>query len=169
MNYFELFDIPVSLKPDKGQLKNKFYDLSRKYHPDFFARATEAEQAEALETSSQINKAFQVLQDHDETVKYVLGLKKLMEEDEKYRLSPGFLMEVMELNELLMEAKMSEDPEVAEQLQKTIAEIQSEIYEPVKHIIENFKEGIVTKEELLQVKEYYFRRKYLNRILAGLN
>jgi molecular chaperone HscB len=40
MNYFELYEIPVSLKPDQQLLRKKFYELSRKYHPDFYGNAT---------------------------------------------------------------------------------------------------------------------------------
>ena len=34
----------------------------------------------------------------------------------------------------------------------------------LKNIIENYKEGVTTEEELLQVKEYYFKKKYLERL-----
>lgn len=162
MNYFELYGIPVSLKPDQQLVKQKFYELSRKYHPDFFSNATEPEQAEVLEKSSAVNRAFKIFSNADETIKYVLQQKGLLEEEEKYQLPPDFLMEMMELNELAME-------ETAETMRKKIADIQNEIYEPVKTIVEHYTEGVTTKEELLQVKEYYFKKKYLNRILEGLS
>eukprot|EP01136_Pigoraptor_vietnamica_P003746 Opistho-1_new@33368 len=99
MNYFELYQIPLSLQPDLVQVKAKFYELSRLYHPDFHGQGTEEEQAEALETASQVNMAWKVFQHPDETLKYVLQLKGLLEEEEKYQLSPEFLMEVMDLND----------------------------------------------------------------------
>ncbi len=161
MNYFELYNIPFSLKPDQQLVKQKFYELSRKYHPDFFSNATEDEQADVLEKSSAINKAFKIFSHSDETIKYVLQQKGLIEEEEKYQLPPDFLMEMMELNEQAMEADKTE-------IEKQVSNIQHEIYEPVKAIIEHYKEGITSKEELLQVKDYYFKKKYLNRILEGL-
>jgi molecular chaperone HscB len=163
MNYFELYDIPVSLKPDSQIVKKKFYELSRKYHPDFFSNATEEEQAEVLERSSAVNKAFKIFSNPDETIKYVLQQKALLEEEEKYQLPPAFLMEMMELNEQM------ENQSAAGSVQSAVGAIQNEIYEPVKEIIEYYKEGVTTKEELLQVKEYYFKKKYLNRILEGLS
>ena len=72
MNYFELYDIPVSMKPDVQQVKQKFYELSRRYHPDFYTNAPDEEQAQVLEKSSLVNRAFKVLQQPDETIKYVL-------------------------------------------------------------------------------------------------
>ncbi len=169
MNYFELYNIPISLNPDVQEVKRKFYELSRKYHPDFFTNETNEEQQFALEQSALINKAFKVFNNESDTIKYVLQLKNLIEDEEKYKLSPDFLMNVMELNEQILDAKMEEDATTINQVKNQINNLQNEIYEPIKGIMENYQEGITTQEELLQVKEYYFRKKYLNRILAGLD
>ena len=48
MNYFELFNIPVQLKVNTALLSKKFFELSKKYHPDYFANDNEEVQAEAL-------------------------------------------------------------------------------------------------------------------------
>jgi molecular chaperone HscB len=167
MNYFELFEIPVQLKVDAASLKKKFYELSRKYHPDFFSQSTEAEQGNALEMASMLNKAWKTFQQPDETIKYVLQLKGLLEEEEKYELAPDFLMEMLELNEELMETDTDEKSLSA--LDKRIAQIQEDMYEPVKPIVEHYKEGVSTEKELLQVKQYYFRKKYLWRILDKMD
>lgn len=169
MTYFDLFDIPVQLIVDKTTLPRRFFELSRKYHPDFFANAPEAEKTMVLEKSALLNKAFQTFQNPDETIKYVLQLKGLLEEEEKYELSRGFLMEILEINEELMEA--GENKSLFPNLEIRLAELQEEIYEPVKKIVEHYKEGITTEKELLQVKEYYYQKKYLDRIrhqLAGM-
>ena len=103
MNYFELFEIPVSLTVDQNKLSSQYFALQKKYHPDFFTNATEEEQDEVLEKSSMINKGFKTLKDPDNTIKYVLEIKGLLQEEEKYELPPDFLMEMMELNEGLMD------------------------------------------------------------------
>ena len=169
MNYFELFEMPISFTPDAKQVNRQFYVLSRRYHPDFFANGTSAEQAAALENSSQVNKGMRVLQLRDETIKYVLQLKGLLEEEEKYALPPEFLMEMMDLNEQVMEPETDNNNAAVENIKASINKTQSEIYAPVKNIIENYQEGVTTKEELLQVKDYYYKKKYLNRILAGMD
>ena len=161
MNYFDLFEIPPRLKVDKATLPRKYFELSRKYHPDYFSNATPGEQAEALEMSALLNKAFRVFQNPDETIKYVLQLKGLLEEEEKYELPPGFLMEVLEINEALMDA---DNPEVREKVNSATITLQNEIYEPVKEIVEHYQEGVTTEKELLQVKEYYYKKKYIDRI-----
>ena len=169
MNYFELYNIPVSFQPDLILIKKKFYELSRQYHPDFFTNSSEEEQVEVLEKSSLVNKAFKTFSNPDETIKYVLQLKGLLEEEEKYQLPPDFLMEVMEINEQLMDAKIDAATEKIQGYTTQVSTLQNEIYEPVKQIVEHYQEGNISEKELLQVKEYYYKKKYLNRILAGLN
>ncbi len=166
MNYFELFEIPVQLKIDKNSLTGRFFELSRKYHPDYFVSKDSKEQLDSLEKSAMLNKAYKTFQNTDETIKYVLQLKSLLEEEEKYELSAEFLMEVLEINEQLMDA---EDQSVKENLQLTINNLQSDIYEPVKEIVEHYQEGVTSEKELLQVKEYYYKKKYLRRIQQQLD
>ena len=89
MNHFELFELPVSFKIDRGKLAQKFFELQKKYHPDFFAQGTEHEQEQALEISSQLNKALKIFKNEEETIKYVLQLKGMLEDEEKYQLHPG--------------------------------------------------------------------------------
>jgi molecular chaperone HscB len=158
MNYFELFDLPVSLNVDKSRLAKKYFELQKKYHPDYFTQATEPEQEEALEKSSAVNKALKILKDKDSTIKYLLQLKGLLEEEEKYQLPPDFLMEVMELNE-----------ELTAESATSINDFEKDIYSGVQSIIEQYDDTAITIAELLKVKEYYFKKKYLQRILDRLD
>jgi len=167
MNYFELFEIPVQLRVDKASLPRKYFELSRKYHPDFFVNGSGEEQTLALERSALLNKAFKTFQNPDETIKYVLQLKGLLEEEEKYELPPDFLMEVLEINEKLME--LGENKSLLPNIELRITELQAEIYEPVKKIVEHYQEGAISEKELLQVKGYYYKKKYLDRIRKQLN
>ncbi len=165
MNHFELFQIPISFKPDTAWVKKRFYQLSREYHPDFFVNGTNQEKEQNLAISAQVNKAYQVFNDESALIKYILMEKGLLQEEEKYQLSPDFLMEVLDINELLMDA---EDRESKNTIKTQIEALQNSIYEPVKTIIANYQEGISSEKELLQVKEYYYQKKYLDRILVEL-
>ncbi|MFN3667098.1 MAG: Fe-S protein assembly co-chaperone HscB [Sediminibacterium sp.] len=158
MTHFDLFELPITLKVDSSGLSKQYFALQRKYHPDRFVQASEAEQEEALQVSAQVNKAYKVLKDPDETIKYVLQLKGLLEEEEKYQLSPDFLMEVMELNEEL-------ESGITESVQNKISDLKNELYATVETIITGYQEGITSEKELLQVKAYYFKKKYLDRLL----
>jgi len=167
MKYFDLFGIPIQLKVDNAQLHKRYIELSRKFHPDYFINESSSMQTDALENSAALNKAYKTFKNMEETIRYVLMEKNLMEEEEKYELPAEFLMEMLELNEQMMEADVEEE---REKLKSDLQNIESGIYEPVKNIIENYREAATSAEELLQVKEYYYKKKYLDRIrqqLAG--
>lgn len=162
-NYFELYDIPVQLSVDKKDIPKKYFELNRIYHPDFYINETAKKRSEVLDIAAQINRAFKIFQNTDDTIKYVLKLKGLLEDEEKYQLPPDYLMEVMEINEAMMEGISKEV------ISPRINQLQTEIYEPVQQIVEGYKEGVTTEKELLQVKDYYYKKKYLDRIKRQLN
>ena len=162
-DFFQLFDIPVTLKIDPADLRSRFLTLSREYHPDFHTRADESARAEALEKSAQLNRAWKLFQDPDAVLRYVLMSKGLMVEEEKYELPQDFLMEVLEINEAVMDAE-EKDPSLLQR----IDEIQKEIYDPVKEIIEGYRETVHTEKDLLRVKDYYYKKRYLDRLRREL-
>lgn len=165
MNYFELFELPISLQVDKKELSNKYIELQRRFHPDFFSKSDAAEQEEMLQKSSMINRGYKLLSKADDTMKYVLELKGLLADDEKYELPPDFLMEMMEINETLAEPQDSE----TEEIETKINQMQNQLYQSVQNIVENYNAEITTNEQLLVVKDYYYKKKYLNRILERLD
>ncbi len=169
MNYFELFELPVTFIVDKDVVRKKYLELSRKHHPDYFAQAEGTEQATALEVSAAINKAVKIFNNREATIKYVLQLKGLLEEEEKYSLPPDFLMEMMDINENVAEAALEAEPKEKIAIEQQLATLEKELYQPVAAIIENYKEGITTEAELLAVKEFFFKKKYLARIYEALN
>ncbi|NDF99192.1 MAG: Fe-S protein assembly co-chaperone HscB [Chitinophagia bacterium] len=165
MNYFELFEIPVQLRVDSHALRNKFMELSRRYHPDFFTNDTPDAQEEALEKIALVNKAWKIFQQPEETIAYVLQRKGLLAENEKYQLDPDFLMEMMEINEAITEQDAEQLPSLKARLQA----LEQEIYAPVSTIIENYQDDASSEADLLKVKEYYFQKKYLERIRGSLD
>lgn len=169
LNYFELFNLPVSFLPPKDAVRKNYVELSKQNHPDYFVQANDSAQTAALEISAEVNKAFKIFNNKQATIKYVLTLKGLLQEEEKYSLSPQFLMEMMEVNEKVDELTPDSSSDEKRNIQDQLAMIEHEIYEPVANTIENYKEGATTEEELLQVKEYYFKKKYLTRIYEALN
>ncbi len=88
----------------------------------------------------------------------------MFEDEEKYQLPPEFLSEMMELNESLMEV----DDSSLEETQTKISQLEKHLYDTVQNIMEYYNEDNTTGEQLLQVKDYYYKKKYLNRILERL-
>jgi len=103
MNYFELYEIPVSFLADEILIKQRYYANSKKYHPDFFINESEDKQAEVLHLSTLNNDAYRLLTDFDKRVAYILTLTGQISDAEKFVLPPDFLMEMMDINEKMME------------------------------------------------------------------
>jgi molecular chaperone HscB len=164
MTYFELFDLPVSLLINRSELAQRYFALQKKYHPDYYTQASAEEQAAVLEQSALVNKAFKTFQQPDETIKYVLQLKGVLQEEEKYELPPDFLMAMMELNESLMEA----DAESVKRLEQEIGMIEADLYAAVQPVLERHLDEKTPVSDLLAVKTYYFKKKYLERIKERL-
>lgn len=170
VNYFELYDLPVSFHPDQGKVKAKFYELSRTYHPDRFTLADGDKQAEALQMSSANNQAYKTLKDPYTTMAYVLKLHNVLEDEEKYALPPAFLMEMMDLNETLSDYEM--DPgqtTLYETAAQMLADNLSGWETQVQPLTERFDNGDHSEALLMQIKEQYFRKKYLLRIQERMN
>ena len=161
MNYFELFGLPQAPSVDRSLLARKYFELQKEHHPDFFTQAMDTEKEDALEQSAHINKAFNIFQNKEQTIEYFLQTVGLIEADEKYNLPPDFLMEMMEINEALTEE--SEDI-----VTKRVESYESELWEDIKLVIENYQADATNESSLLKLKEYYYKKKYLKRILDRL-
>jgi len=158
MNYFELFEFDVAPIIDKSLLTKKYLQLQKLYHPDNYSLSDENEQNQSLEMSSLINKAFAVFKDDLKTLGYFLEIKGLISEDEKYQLPPAFLMEMMEVNEQIDEGDFEAS---------ALEPIQLELDQQIQLVLQKNASGF-TDEELLKVKEFYYKKKYLKRILDRL-
>ena len=164
-NYFELYDLPLSFHPDATAVKNKYYELSRKYHPDRFSQSGTAEMSEALGMAAMNNDAYKTLRNTDATMAYILKLHQLLEDEEKYNLPPAFLMEMMDLNEAVSDYEGDPDNgTVKQQATNTLAGQLEEWQQATDQLTQRFDTGDHGNELLLKIKDQYFRKKYLLRI-----
>lgn len=160
MNYYELFDIKETPVVDKSNLTKKYFELQREFHPDFHNEENIEEQEKIIEKSALINKAYNTFKDSQLTLEYFLKLKGLIHEDEKYSLPDDFLMEMMDFNEELADMLPSE-------ANQKVRQIESNLNGTIELIIQNQKADF-RPEELEVLKEYYYKKKYLQRILDRL-
>jgi molecular chaperone HscB len=169
MNYFEFYDIPVSFKADEGLAKKKYLELSRKFHPDFFISHSPEKQREVLEMSTLNTRAFQTLSDFDRRMKYVLEIKNIIHEGERYELPPEFLMEMMDINEALMELKMEPDEKKISDFRIQISGLLEQLFEEIRNVVENYDDGTAGEKDLKKIKDYYYKKKYLLRLKESLD
>ncbi len=164
-NYFELYHMPITFRPDQVEIKSKYYELSRLYHPDRFAQAGGHELAEALRMSAMNNAAYKTLRNDDATMAYILKINNLLEDEEKYSLPPAFLMEVMDINEAVSEYEENPGNDDARQMAVNSLNEQLELWDDATGLlVQRFEKGEKDSALLLQIKGQYFRKKYLLRI-----
>jgi len=106
-DYFAVFELPRKLQVDEEALRQRFYELSRRHHPDFHQLADGAAQAASLADSALINRAYRALRDPLGRVEYLVALETGQEgrAPAKHAVPRDLLAEMMELQEALEEAK----------------------------------------------------------------
>ena len=166
MNYFELFGLPIGFQVDTQKLRAAFMEIQKASHPDKFAQGSSEEQEAALEQSSMANKGFTLLNQKERILPYVLELLGIMTPDEKYALEPAFLMEMMDLNEAWMDA---EDENAKQSIINQVEKLKTEIYAPIQTYMEMGQIDTLSQEAMLQIKSYYYKKKYLDRILEDFH
>lgn len=168
MNYFEFYGLPESFEIDAALLKKKFYELSKKYHPDFYAAESAEKQEEVLQLSTLNNKAYQILSNADKRVDYILRQHNLLADGDKYPLAPEFLMEMMEINEQLMDA---DDETTIDQIKTSVKEASDNLEAELKQQTGNFSNKTQQEQDeaLKKVLDIYYRKKYLLRITESFN
>ncbi|MFK7946768.1 MAG: Fe-S protein assembly co-chaperone HscB [Saprospiraceae bacterium] len=169
MQYFELYDLPVSFLLDGKLLKRKFYKLSKQFHPDFYTLESEEKQAEILELSTVNNEAYKTLSDFDKRMEYILKEKSVYGEEGKNKVPQDFLMEMMEVNEALMELEFDFDSSILETTKQNIKNMEEELYNEILPILKNYNEANTSTTNLEQIKDFHFKRKYLLRIQNNLS
>ena len=158
MNYYELFGVPEKPRVDNTYVSKKYLQLQKQFHPDFFSDKDEEEKNYALEQSAIINKAVKTFKNEDLALEYFLKSKEVIADDDKYELPADFLMEMMDINELL-----TEDEEKAK---LEVQNFEDSLRSDAEGLLN--REGSFTDAELQQLKEYYYKKKYLHRILERL-
>ncbi len=109
MDHFEVFALPRRLSIDAAELQRRFYELSRRHHPDFHQGASAAEQARVLEASARVNAAYRALRDPIARIEYLVRLEEGRETKDgaspRPQAPPELLAEMFEIQEALQEAK----------------------------------------------------------------
>jgi molecular chaperone HscB len=164
--FFELFELPIVYYIDVKELRSKYFARSKELHPDYFSQSTEAEQAQRINESAELNLAFKTLSSDKLRLEYLLQcfdfLGPSLENQTEIQPSPSFLMEMLELNEELGQA----GGENIYFLQEKISVLEQEKEKEIRNALLAFDQAreIADKaEELKKVIRPYLELKYILR------
>ncbi len=108
-DYYRFFGLERRLNLDLDDLRQRFYTLSRRLHPDRFMRATPREREFSLEATAILNDAYRTLRDPVARAEYMLREEGFESGRQNSSGAPPELLdEVFELNMLLEEWRSGE-------------------------------------------------------------
>jgi molecular chaperone HscB len=183
IDYFSFFELPRKLGLDRAHLEKQFYSLSRRFHPDYFMNASEAEREASVERSSLLNDAYRTLRDPVLRASYLLSLEGYKEAEKK--APPDLLEEVFELNlqieELRAARRTDNDRETSEAragLEQALGGLKSKLEDIDRRLLGLFDEWdrAVDRSEPLdkrklaldRLSELLSYRSYIRNVVADI-
>jgi molecular chaperone HscB len=185
-DYFSVFGLEPRLNLDLAALEHEFHRLSRKVHPDRFARAGDNERQWSLADTALLNDAYRTLKDPLHRTGYLLklhGAEIGEEHSGKDRKDPSrvpadLLEEVFELNMQLEEMRMARqmgeaDPDLQsslEQAKRKFDALQTEVDQDLRtqwQTWDNGDEAARKKAEKTMVA-LLDRRRYLSNLVRDV-
>jgi molecular chaperone HscB len=165
--FFALFGIPETLALDADDLQRRFYDLSRRLHPDLFTRKSEQERQNSLEASSVLNDGYRTLRDPVKRAEYVLKTHGFdIGEQRSKDVPPELLEEVFELNMALEEIRGGDDsarPQLEEAREKFTRMLGS-TDEELKAEFERY-DASHERDVLSRIRQILNRRRYIRNLV----
>ena len=188
-DYFSVFGIEPKLSLDLSALEHEFHRLSRKLHPDRFARALENEKEWSLADTALLNDAYRTLKEPLNRTEYLLKLegaeigeehagKERNDQKDPSRVPADLLEEVFELNmqleEMRMARKMGEtdtDLQVSlEQAKRKFDSLLVEVDQSLRNQWQVWDEGDAAARHAAQKSMVALldRRRYLNNLVRDV-
>jgi molecular chaperone HscB len=188
-DYFSVFGLEQRLNLDLVALETEFHRLSRKVHPDRFARLGENERQWSLADTALLNDAYRTLKDPLRRTEYLLKLQgaEIGEEhsgkDKDGRKDPSrvpadLLEEVFELNMQLEEMRMARnagetDPELQASLEQAKTKfdgLQGEVDEDLRKQWKIWDEGDTDARKSAEktMVALLDRRRYLSNLVRDV-
>ena len=185
-DYFSVFGLAPALDLDLGMLEHQFHKLSRKLHPDRFARATDNEKQWSLADTALLNDAYRTLKDPIRRTEYLLKLQgaEIGEEHagkdrrDPSRVPPDLLEEAFDLNMQLEDMRMAKntgetDSELQtslEQAKKKFSDMLDDVDSGLRAQWQVWDSGDETarKESERKMVSLLDRRRYVNNLVRDV-
>lgn len=168
MRYYEALGLEPRLMLDESDLKKRFYERSRQWHPDRFSQASAAEQQTALEQTALLNDAFRTLRNPVSRAEYFLEQRSIAPTK---GAPPELLEEVFELNialEELREGDSSARPQL-EQARGRFEQMLGEIDHGLSALFTRYDQGRHDESLLLAIRSVLDRRRYASNLIRDVN
>ncbi|HTB17075.1 MAG TPA: Fe-S protein assembly co-chaperone HscB [Bryobacteraceae bacterium] len=167
-DYYALIGVPRGLNLSLDALQQRYYELSRKLHPDRFMQKPEAERQRALDMSSALNDAYRTLKDPIKRAQYLLALEGFdIGEQRSKDVPPELLEEVFELN-MALEEMRSGDDSARPQLEQAEKNFTNMLGESDRRLVVLSQQYDVSqsRDVLGEIRNLLNRRKYIQNLVS---
>jgi molecular chaperone HscB len=170
-DYFEFFGLEKTLSLDTAELQRRFYELSRKLHPDRYQRKPAVERDYSLEATAILNDGYRTLRDPVRRAEYMLAEAGFVAAEQRAKdVPPELLEEVFELNMALEEIRSGDDsarPQLIEERGK-FAGMLGDSDKQLDGLFANWDSGR-KRETLAEIRGVLNRRKYIENLLKEVD
>uniref|UniRef100_A0ABK0M4E4 HscB mitochondrial iron-sulfur cluster co-chaperone n=1 Tax=Rattus norvegicus TaxID=10116 RepID=A0ABK0M4E4_RAT len=151
-DYFSLMNCNQSFRVDIRKLQQRYQQLQRLVHPDFFSQKSQTEKRFSEKHSTLVNDAYKTLQAPVSRGLYLLKLQGIeIPEGTDYRTDSQFLVEIMEINEKLADAKSEA---AMEEVEATVRAKQKEFTDNINRAFEQVRSFQPSLRLSLGVREF---------------
>jgi molecular chaperone HscB len=185
IDYFTCLGLDYQLQIDPRTLEARFYELSRKFHPDFYQKKSQEEKAISLENAAILNKAYRTLRDPIERIEYLISLAEGKSTIDTEAPSDLFaeifeLQEALEIIKQIPLDKVAERAPVIQDLKTAEGKFQDRQNREQKELealsarwdtLKPFQDRSFTEQQracLREMKKVFSHRAYLERILTDI-
>ena len=175
-DYFEFFGLDRKLVINADDLQKRFYQLSRRWHPDRFSRRPIEEQNQSLEATSLLNDGYRTLKDPLKRAEYLLTQEGFpIGEQRSKDVPPELLEEVFELNMMLEELRSGDEsarPQL-EQARASFLTMRGGLDQEMLRLFNRYDastEGSETaKQALNEIRGLLNRRRYIENLVRDVD
>ena len=173
-DHFQVLGVPRRLVVDQDALSRRYYELSRRYHPDRHQSAPVADRIAAISRTANVNKAYQVLKDPVERGKWWLEFNGEELGRENNRVPGDLMMLVLEIQELLEHVRERGTDELIDHVQQHKADVEKEREKRLSTLGENFaawdRNELGPDEDLLgELKRLLSELSYIRTLLRDID
>ena len=135
-NFFELFNLDISIDINKSELDERVKILQSKFHPDKYATGSDLEKRLALQISSHVNDGHKILSDIVLRIECILKINNFIKDESKTINDINFLQEQIEYNELVESLKEDNDNDL---IDRHLGKVKVLLKETIDNIKISFK------------------------------
>ncbi|HVN85001.1 MAG TPA: Fe-S protein assembly co-chaperone HscB [Candidatus Binatia bacterium] len=173
-DYFDILGIPRRVSLDARELEQRYFELSRRVHPDLYQTGPSQARIISLGNTASLNRAFRTLRDPLERGLYWLRLQGDDLSRDNNQVPADLASLVFEIQEQLENFRASgRPPAVRDELRQTRAELTTRRDHAFKELHDNFIEwdaGRADRAALTQeLKSILSTIKYLRTLIRDLD